>query len=74
MTFWILMDYCFITFNCYGCPYRSIPVQERSRAVAVVFGGLSFGSVLGLLFAPPIIQNLGWESVFYIFGLLGIIW
>uniref|UniRef100_I1QR66 Major facilitator superfamily (MFS) profile domain-containing protein n=2 Tax=Oryza glaberrima TaxID=4538 RepID=I1QR66_ORYGL len=53
---------------------RSIPVQERSRAVAVVFGGLSFGSVLGLLFAPPIIQNLGWESVFYIFGLLGIIW
>uniref|UniRef100_A0A0E0M4E2 Major facilitator superfamily (MFS) profile domain-containing protein n=1 Tax=Oryza punctata TaxID=4537 RepID=A0A0E0M4E2_ORYPU len=27
----------------------SIPVQERSRAVAVVFGGLSFGSVLGCL-------------------------
>ena len=26
---------------------RSIPLQERSRAVAVVFGGLSFGSVLG---------------------------
>ncbi|KAJ1290759.1 hypothetical protein BS78_02G269400 [Paspalum vaginatum] len=53
---------------------RSIPLQERSRAVAVVFGGLSFGSVLGLLFAPPIIQNLGWESVFYVFGLIGIIW
>ncbi|ONM57034.1 putative anion transporter 6 chloroplastic [Zea mays] len=53
---------------------RSIPWQERSRAVAVVFGGLSFGSVLGLLFAPPIIQNFGWESVFYIFGLLGIVW
>ncbi|XP_020100833.1 probable anion transporter 6, chloroplastic [Ananas comosus] len=53
---------------------RSIPLQERSRAVAVVFGGLSIGSVLGLLFAPPIIQNLGWESVFYIFGLLGIGW
>ncbi|PWZ13267.1 putative anion transporter 6, chloroplastic [Zea mays] len=52
----------------------SIPWQERSRAVAVVFGGLSFGSVLGLLFAPPIIQNFGWESVFYIFGLLGIVW
>uniref|UniRef100_A0ACD5YC60 Uncharacterized protein n=1 Tax=Avena sativa TaxID=4498 RepID=A0ACD5YC60_AVESA len=53
---------------------RTIPIQERSRAVAVVFGGLSFGSVLGYLFAPPIIQNLGWESVFYIFGLLGVIW
>lgn len=49
-------------------------MQERSRAVAFVFGGLSVGSVLGLLFAPSIIQNFGWESVFYIFGFLGIIW
>ncbi|KAJ8767845.1 hypothetical protein K2173_020785 [Erythroxylum novogranatense] len=53
---------------------RSIPLEERSRAVAIVFGGLSFGSVTGLLLAPPLIQNLGWESVFYIFGLLGIGW
>ncbi|KAH9805397.1 putative anion transporter 6 [Citrus sinensis] len=51
---------------------RSIPLEERSRAVSFVFGGLSFGSVAGLLLAPPIIENLGWESVFYIFGLLGI--
>ncbi|XP_058757928.1 probable anion transporter 6, chloroplastic isoform X1 [Vicia villosa] len=53
---------------------RSIPLEERSRAVAFVFGGLSVGSVLGLLFAPPLIQNLGWESVFYLFGLLGVAW
>ncbi|KAG1327102.1 putative anion transporter 6, chloroplastic [Cocos nucifera] len=53
---------------------RSIPLQERSRAVAFVFGGLSVGSILGLLLAPPLIQNFGWESVFYIFGFLGIIW
>uniref|UniRef100_K3YRN9 Major facilitator superfamily (MFS) profile domain-containing protein n=1 Tax=Setaria italica TaxID=4555 RepID=K3YRN9_SETIT len=53
---------------------RFIPLQERSRAVSVVYDGSSFGSVLGLLFAPPIIQNLGWESAFYILGLLGIIW
>jgi len=26
---------------------RSIPLEERSRAVAFVFGGLSVGSVLG---------------------------
>ncbi|KAH1217105.1 putative anion transporter 6, chloroplastic [Glycine max] len=52
----------------------SIPLEERSRAVAFVFGGLSVGSVMGLLLAPPLIQNLGWESVFYIFGLLGIAW
>ncbi|KAI9125878.1 hypothetical protein K1719_003296 [Acacia pycnantha] len=53
---------------------RSIPMEERSRAVAFVFGGLSVGSVMGLLLAPPIIQNFGWESVFYIFGLSGIAW
>ncbi|KAJ9163033.1 hypothetical protein P3X46_022755 [Hevea brasiliensis] len=53
---------------------RSIPLEERSRAVAFVFGGLSIGSVTGLLLAPPLIQNFGWESVFYIFGFLGLAW
>ncbi|KAJ9688790.1 hypothetical protein PVL29_014439 [Vitis rotundifolia] len=53
---------------------RSIPLEERSRAVAFVFGGLSVGSVTGLLMAPPLIQNFGWEAVFYIFGILGIAW
>ncbi|OAY46999.1 probable anion transporter 6, chloroplastic isoform X1 [Manihot esculenta] len=53
---------------------RSIPLEERSRAVAFVFGGLSVGSVMGLLLAPPLIQNFGWESVFYIFGFLGLAW
>ncbi|XP_031109487.1 probable anion transporter 6, chloroplastic isoform X2 [Ipomoea triloba] len=53
---------------------RSIPLEERSRAVSFVFGGLSFGSVTGLLLAPPLIQNFGWESVFYMFGFLGIAW
>ncbi|XVE63645.1 hypothetical protein DITRI_Ditri07aG0036600 [Diplodiscus trichospermus] len=55
-------------------PGTSIPLQERSRAVSFVFGGLSVGSVTGLLLAPPLIQNFGWESVFYIFGFLGIGW
>ncbi|VVB17014.1 unnamed protein product [Arabis nemorensis] len=53
---------------------RTIPVKERSRAVGFVFGGLSLGSVLGLLLAPPIIQSFNWESVFYMFGLLGVAW
>ncbi|KAK6945179.1 Major facilitator superfamily, partial [Dillenia turbinata] len=48
--------------------------EERSRAVAFVFGGLSVGSVTGLLLAPPLIQTFGWESVFYLFGFFGIAW
>ncbi|XP_031383520.1 probable anion transporter 6, chloroplastic isoform X2 [Punica granatum] len=53
---------------------RKMPLEERSRAVSFVFGGLSVGSVTGLLLAPPLIQNFGWESVFYLFGFLGIAW
>ncbi|KAI3790324.1 hypothetical protein L2E82_03283 [Cichorium intybus] len=53
---------------------RLIPLEERSRAVSFVFGGLSVGSVLGLLLAPPLIESFGWESVFYMFGLFGIVW
>ncbi|KAL7259698.1 hypothetical protein ACSBR1_005558 [Camellia fascicularis] len=53
---------------------RTIPLEERSRAVSFVFGGLSVGSVAGFLLAPPLIQNYSWESVFYLFGLLGIAW
>ncbi|CAI0629474.1 unnamed protein product [Linum tenue] len=53
---------------------RTIPLQERSRAVAFVFGGLSVGSVTGLLLAPALIQHYGWESVFYLFGLFGLAW
>ncbi|KAI3711719.1 hypothetical protein L1987_70264 [Smallanthus sonchifolius] len=53
---------------------RLIPLEERSRAVSFVFGGLSVGSVLGLLLAPPLIESFGWESVFYMFGMFGIVW
>lgn len=53
---------------------RVVPVTERSRATAVVFGGLNAGSVLGLIVAPFIINQFGWESVFYGFGALGILW
>ncbi|KAI5081087.1 hypothetical protein GOP47_0004270 [Adiantum capillus-veneris] len=53
---------------------RNVPATERSRAVAFVFNGLNVGSVIGLVIAPPIIEHFGWESVFYMFGVLGIFW
>lgn len=53
---------------------RNIPATERSRAVAFVFNGLNVGSVIGLVLAPVIIERFGWESVFYIFAVLGIVW
>ena len=53
---------------------RIIPSHERSRAVSFIFSGLHLGSIIGLLAAPPLISNFGWESVFVTFGLLGFVW
>eukprot|EP00195_Chlamydomonas_chlamydogama_P013101 CAMPEP_0202904050 /NCGR_PEP_ID=MMETSP1392-20130828/27648_1 /ASSEMBLY_ACC=CAM_ASM_000868 /TAXON_ID=225041 /ORGANISM="Chlamydomonas chlamydogama, Strain SAG 11-48b" /LENGTH=531 /DNA_ID=CAMNT_0049591503 /DNA_START=299 /DNA_END=1894 /DNA_ORIENTATION=- len=53
---------------------RCVPAHERSRAVSFIFGGLHVGSILGLLAAPPLISNFGWEMVFFSFGALGLVW
>ncbi|KAI3936648.1 hypothetical protein MKW92_007149 [Papaver armeniacum] len=51
-----------------------IPVNERSRSLALVYSGMYLGSVTGLGFSPMLIQKFGWPSVFYTFGSLGSIW
>eukprot|EP00741_Cyanophora_paradoxa_P007706 tig00001187_g7455.t1 len=51
-----------------------VPVRERSRATALVFSGMNVGSVAGLILAPYIIDGYGWPAVFYVFGLVGVIW
>ena len=53
---------------------RVVPLQERSRAVSFVFSGLHVGSIVGLLLAPWIITNFGWEAVFVVFGAAGMVW
>ena len=50
---------------------RVIAKNERARAISFIFSGLHVGSLLGLLVAPPLIENFGWEVVFYIFGIAG---
>ncbi|KAJ3680748.1 hypothetical protein LUZ60_015237 [Juncus effusus] len=51
-----------------------IPVDERSRSLALVYSGMYLGSVTGLAFSPLLIHNFGWPSVFYSFGSLGTVW
>ena len=53
---------------------RWVPVQERSRSLALVYSGMHVGSILGLALSPHMVQSLGWPSVFYIFGSLGVGW
>merc|ERR1719159_1082264 len=53
---------------------NTFPPEERSRATALTFGGLSVGSILGLLVSPFLIQNVGWPPVFILFGGAGLVW
>ena len=49
-------------------------MQERSRSLSLVYSGMHVGSIFGLALSPHMVQSLGWPSVFYIFGSLGIGW
>ncbi len=51
-----------------------VPIGERSRSLALVYSGMYTGSVVGLGFSPQLINMLGWQSVFYIFGSMGVVW
>lgn len=53
---------------------KQVPQSERARAVSAVFGGLDVGSAVGLLLCGPLIRMYGWPSVFYAFGVFGVIW
>lgn len=53
---------------------RSVPKEERSRAIAFVFGGMNVGSIAGLLVVPFLIDHFGWASVFTTFGCMGGLW
>ena len=48
--------------------------SERSRAISLHFSGVAFGTIIALLISPAIVLWLGWPSVFYISGALGIMW
>ncbi|CBI25560.3 unnamed protein product, partial [Vitis vinifera] len=52
--------YCIVKFilNTWVCLFVILNIEKSCR----------------LLLAPPLIQNFGWEAVFYIFGILGIAW
>ena len=58
-------------YSLYG---RWVPIQERSRAVGLTNSGIPLGTVFALILTPIIVQSLGWEWAFYLFGLVGLVW
>ena len=50
------------------------PPLERSRMSTYVYSGATIGTVISMAVTGEICNHLGWESVFYIFGGIGILW
>lgn len=48
--------------------------MERSRMAMIVFSGNYFGMVIALSVSGVLAEAYGWESCFYVFGVIGIIW
>lgn len=57
----------------YNLGARWFPPAERSRFVGVLLTGIPVGTMFALLTTGFIIEAAGWQSVFYLFGILGII-
>jgi MFS family permease len=50
------------------------PESERSRIVSIALSGVPFGTVLTNMLSGYLAVEYGWSSIFYIFGLTGIVW
>ena len=58
----------------YSMYARWIPSQERAKAVAFSASGIPLGTVFALIVTPIIVQRMGWEWSFYLFGVVGVLW
>ena len=64
-----------VTFpSIYTLYSRWVPLTERSRAVALANSGIPLGTVFALVVTPVIVETLGWEWAFYLFGAAGVLW
>lgn len=53
---------------------KHVPVNKRSTAVAAVTAASYAGAAFAFGVTPPIVSDLGWESAFYSFGALALVW
>ena len=51
-----------------------MPRREQSTVLGAVHGGMYTGSVVGFILAPLVILQLGWRSVWYVFGAAIFLW
>lgn len=59
---------------CYHIWSQWTPKLERSRMAGFAMAGNYVGTVVGLPLSGIFAEKFGWQSVFYIFGVIGTIW
>ncbi|KAM6960826.1 vesicular glutamate transporter 3 [Aplochiton taeniatus] len=59
---------------CHGMWAKWAPPLERSRLATTSFCGSYAGAVIAMPLAGVMVQFIGWPSVFYVYGVFGIIW
>ncbi|XP_062932034.1 vesicular glutamate transporter 3 isoform X2 [Cynocephalus volans] len=59
---------------CHGMWSKWAPPLERSRLATTSFCGSYAGAVVAMPLAGVLVQYIGWSSIFYIYGMFGIIW
>ncbi|XP_069674254.1 vesicular glutamate transporter 2-like [Periplaneta americana] len=64
-----------VTYPCiHGVWARWAPPLERSKLATLAFSGSYVGTVVSLPVSGILAEEIGWPSVFYVFGTIGIIW
>jgi len=67
---------------CEGVTYPSIhaiwsrwaPPMEQSRITAFAFSGMYMGTVIAMPLAGILAEYVNWEAIFYVFGLIALLW
>ncbi|XP_063701342.1 sialin [Culicoides brevitarsis] len=64
-----------VTFPCIHAVWSKwAPMTERSRMATLAFAGNYAGTVIAMPSSALLASTYGWESVFYVFGIIGILW
>ena len=53
---------------------RHVPAEQRGMANAMVAAGLAFGPAVGTLAGGLILGSLGWQAIFFVFGIATLVW
>ena len=51
-----------------------VPTDERGTLVGGALSGGTFGVIVAMPLSGVIVERIGWEAMFYIFGALSLLW